>query len=281
MYAAAQVAPAPAPRDTLRVCADPNNLPFSNAKEEGFENRIATLIANAMHATVAYTWWAERRGFIRNTLRAHRCDLVTGIPERDDMVLTTTPYYRSTYVFITRADRGLHIHSLNDPRLHQLRIGMHLIGDDGNALPPGLSLSRRGIIRNVRGYSIYGDYSKPNPPAALIDAVAKGDIDVAIAWGPLAGYFAQREPVRLEITPVTPAIDGPAAHFEFAIGMGVRHGDTAFKARIERVLHDKHAEIQRILTAYGVPLVERDGRVVLGSDTHGLCAVKPAEAACE
>lgn len=268
-------------RDTLRVCADPNNLPFSNAKQEGFENRIASLIAHELHATVRYTWWAQRRGFIRNTLNAHRCDLVTGIPEHDDMVLTTTPYYRSTYVFVTRKDRALHIRSLDDPRLHHLRIGMHVIGDDGNALPPGLSLARRGIIRNVTGYSIYGDYAKPNPPAALINAVAKGDIDVAIAWGPLAGYFAQREPAALEITPVTPAVDGPAANMVFAIALGLRHGDTTFKAQLERVLQDKRAEIDRILTAYGVPLVEQDGRVVLGSETRVSCAATAAEAVCE
>lgn len=267
--------------DTLRVCADPNNLPFSNKQDAGFENRIATLIANELHATVTYTWWAQRRGFIRNTLNAHQCDLLTGIPNGDDMVLTTAPYYRSTYVFVTRRDRGLHIRSLDDPRLHRLRIGMHLIGDDGNALPPGVSLAKRGIIRNVRGYSIYGDYSKPNPPAALIDAVARGDIDVAIAWGPLAGYVAQRESVPLEITPVTPANDGPAAHFVFAIAMGVRHGDTAFKAQLERVLQDKRAEIHQILTAYGVPLVDEEGRVVLRAASRAPCAAKTAEAACE
>src|SRR5690348_3029424 len=233
----------PLVRDTLRVCADPNNLPFSNDEQQGFENRIATLIAHELHATVSYTWWAQRRGFIRNTLNARRCDLLTGIPEHDDMVLTTTPYYRSTYVFVTRRDCALHIRSLDDPRLHQLRIGIHVIGDDGNALPPGLSLARRGIIRNVTGYSIYGDYAKPNPPAALINAVAKGDIDVAIAWGPLAGYFAQREPAALEITPVTPAVDGPAANMVFAIALGLRHGDTTFKAQLERVLQDRKSVV--------------------------------------
>src|SRR3954467_10608712 len=182
----------------LRVCADPNNLPFSNEHLEGFENKIAALIAEELHADVSYTWWAQRRGFVRNTLKANDCDLVAGTAQGPPMVAPTKPYYRSTYVFVTRPDTR-EVTSFDDPALRSLKIGVHLIGDDGFNVPPAHALARRGIVANVRGYSIYGDYAEPNPPARLIDAVATGEIDVAVAWGPLAGYFAglQQPPLRV------------------------------------------------------------------------------------
>jgi quinoprotein dehydrogenase-associated probable ABC transporter substrate-binding protein len=248
---------APAP-PVLRVCADPNNLPFSNRHEAGFENRIASVLAGELHATVSYTWWAQRRGFIRNTLKAGRCDVVLGIPIGDDMVLATRPYYTSTYVFLTRRADRLRLHSLDDPRLRSLRIGIHFIGDDYHNTPPAQELARRGIVRNVVGYSIYGDYSKPNPPAALVDAVARGDVDVAIVWGPFAGYFARRAFTPLEITPVAAGRDSLLSPVTFAIAAGVRHGDSALAARIDTVLQAKRSQIRAILDRYGVPLVEKE-----------------------
>ena len=175
----------------LRVCADPNNLPFSNQRLEGFENRLADLIAAELHRTVQYTWWAQRRGFFRNTLRAGVCDIVLGVPHHFDLALTTRPYYRSTYVFVSRHDRGLNIHSFDDPRLRQVKIGVQLIGDDyTNTPPPAHALASHKIIGNVVGYPIYGNYAEDSPPARIIEAVAAGDPDVAVVWGPLAGYFA-------------------------------------------------------------------------------------------
>src|SRR5918995_717015 len=162
---------APAAERELRVCADPNNLPFSNQRGEGFENRIAELVARELGATLRYAWWAQRRGFVRNTLREDLCDLIIGVPAGYDPVLTTRPYYRSTYVFVSRRDRRLALTSLDDPRLRTLRIGVHLMGDDGANAPPAHALARRSIIANVSGYTIYGDYTEPNPPARLIDAV--------------------------------------------------------------------------------------------------------------
>lgn len=243
------------PARVLRVCSDPNNLPFSNRAGQGFENRLAELLAVELGAEVRYTWWAQRRGFVRNTLGAGACDLVAGVPAGYDPVATTAPYYRSTYVFVTRRDLTPPIESIDDPRLRRLRVGVHLIGDDYASTPPVTALARRGIVRNIRGYSIYGDYREPNPPARLIEAVAKGEVDVAIAWGPLGGYFADREPVPLRVTPIREQGDGPGAPFVFAIAMGVRHGDTALVRRVGAALDRRRAEVRRILRTYGVPLV--------------------------
>lgn len=251
-------APSPSLGRVLRVCADPNNLPFSNRAEAGFENRIASLVAHDLHATVAYTWWAQRRGFIRNTLKAHRCDLIMGIPAADEMVRTTQPYYASTYVFLSRRADGLRLASLDDPRLRSLRIGIHFIGDDYHNTPPAQALARRGIVRNVVGYSIYGDYSKPNPPAALVDAVARGEVDVAIVWGPFAGYFGRRASTPLDIAPVAAAEDSSLSPVTFAIAAGVRRGDSALAARVDTVLQARRSQIRAILERYGVPLVEKE-----------------------
>jgi mxaJ protein len=245
------------PARELRVCADPNNLPFSNQRGEGFENRLAEMIARDMGATVKYTWWAQRRGFIRNTLRAGACDLVTGIPSSFELVLPTRPYYRSTYVFVYREDAPFAVRSFDDPVLRRLRIGVQLVGDDGANTPPAHALGSRGIVGNVRGYTLYGDYSQPDPPARILDALARGEIDVAVVWGPLAGYFAPREPVKLRIVPVSPQVDLPFLPFVFDISMGVERGDTALKEEVERILGRRRAEVDAVLARYGVPRVDR------------------------
>src|SRR5581483_8068662 len=144
------------PARKLRVCADPNNLPFSNQRLEGFENKIAGLLARDLNAEVEYTWWAQRRGFIRNTLKARACDVVMGVPSGFEMAQTTAPYYRSTYVFVYRQDSGLKVGSFDDPVLHKVKIGVQVIGDDGANAPPAHALSNRGIVGNVRGYTVYG-----------------------------------------------------------------------------------------------------------------------------
>lgn len=247
----------------LRVCADPNNLPFSNRSRSGFENEIASLIARDLGTTVEYTWWPQRRGFVRNTLNTGACDVVMGVPAGYELLSATTPYYRSTYVFVTRRDRDLHIASLDDSTLRRSRIGVHVMGDDYANSPAAQSLARRGMVRNVVGYTIYGDYSKPDPPAELVHAVALGDIDVAVVWGPLAGYFAARESVPLALQAVTPAIDPPAARYTFAIAMGVRRGDSVRRALLERELAHRSREISTILARYGVPLLSLDSSRVV------------------
>ena len=240
----------------LRVCADPNNLPFSNQQQQGFENKIADLVAHDLNAKLSYTWWAQHRGFVRNSLNAHECDLLIGVPASFERTFNTIPYYRSTYVFVTRRDRHLNIRSFDDPALKRLTIGVQMIGDDFTNTPPAHALTQRGMVRNIRGYSVYGDYRQPNPPARIIDAVARGDVDVAVAWGPLAGYFAQKAPVALDITPVSPQIDLPFLPFVFDISMGVRRGDTALKERLNTVITRRKPEIDRILEQYGVPRVD-------------------------
>lgn len=246
----------PAPARVLRVCADPNNLPFSNERREGFENRIAELIARELDSRVEYTWWAQRRGFFRNTLNAGRCDLVPGIPSSFELALATRPYYRSTYVFVTRRDRNLHIESFDDTALAHLRIGVQLVGDDGTNTPPVHALSRRGYAAQLVGYSLYDDYARPNPPARIIDAVASGEVDLAVAWGPLAGYFASRQPTPLVLRPVQPQIDLPFLPLIFDISMGVRRGDGALAAAVDSVMTRRRAEVDSILAAYRVPRLD-------------------------
>jgi quinoprotein dehydrogenase-associated probable ABC transporter substrate-binding protein len=243
------------PSRELRVCADPNNLPFSNQRQQGFENRLAELIAKEEGATVRYTWWPQRRGFIRNTLAAGKCDLVMGMPYGAERVLTTRPYYRSTYVFVSRKDRHLGVTSLDDPVLRTVKIGVQLVGDDYANTPPVHALSRRGIVGNLVGYSVFGDYSQENPPARIIDAVVARDVDIAVAWGPLAGYFAKRSGVPLEIIPVSPAIDPPGLRFTFDISLAVRPGDGERRRELEGVLDRRKSEIDHLLAEYGVPIV--------------------------
>jgi mxaJ protein len=238
----------------LRICADPNNLPFSNDKLEGFENKIVAILGQELAVTPTYTWWAQRRGFVRNTLKAGDCDLVPGVPSQMELLRTTAPYYRSSYVFVTRPD-GPAIGSLDDPILAKLKLGVQLIGNDGINTPPAHALARRGYVTNVRGYAVYGDYRLPNPPAHIIDAVASGEIDVAVAWGPLAGYFAAAESPELRVTPVLPQTDGSALPMVFDISMGVRSDENKLKDEIDAALARRRGEIDAVLAFYHVPRV--------------------------
>jgi mxaJ protein len=240
---------------TLTACADPNNLPFSNGAGQGFENKLAEMIATDLHAKLRYVWWAQRRGYVRNTLGDAKCDFWPGIGSNVEMAATTRPYYRSTYVFVTRAGDKLSGLTLDDPRLRKLRIGVQLVGDDGSNTPPAHALSRRGIVGNVRGYMIYGDYRQPNPPAAIVEAVAGRQVDVALVWGPLAGYFAARSPVPLRLQPVTPWMDAMQWPMQFDVSVGVRRDDQELLKEIDDALVRRAGDIQRLLTAYHVPLV--------------------------
>jgi quinoprotein dehydrogenase-associated probable ABC transporter substrate-binding protein len=246
------------PPHVLRVCADPNNLPFSNKRGEGFENKLAELLAKDLDSKVEYTWWAQRRGFFRNTLKAGVCDVVMGVPSSFEPAATTAPYYRSTYVFVYRKGHGLQVGSFDDPVLHQVKVGVQLVGDDGADTPPAHALAARGVIQNVHGYTLYGDYSQENPPARIVEAVAKGEVDVAVVWGPLAGYFAKRARTPLEVVPVAPQVDLPFLPFVYDISIGFRRGDDAFKAELEQFIERRRPEIERILDEYGIPRVAKD-----------------------
>jgi quinoprotein dehydrogenase-associated probable ABC transporter substrate-binding protein len=238
---------------TFRVCADPNNLPFSDQAKAGFENELAQLIAADLGETVTYTWHAQRRGFIRETLKAKQCDVIMGVPTQLDMVEVTKPYYRSGYVFVSRADRHLDIRSIKDPRLRTLKIGVQLIGDDGFNTPPSHALSEQGIVTNLVGYSVFGDYREPNPPSRIVTAVERGEVDIAAVWGPLAGYFAKRSPVPLTVTPITDTESFRPLIFQYNIAMGVRKGDDARKAKLDEIIDRKRPQIAALLVHYGIP----------------------------
>jgi mxaJ protein len=237
----------------LRVCADPNNLPFSNQRGEGFENKLAELLAREMNATLEYTWWAQRRGFLRNTLKAGDCDVVMGLPTGMEMAWTTSPYYRSSYVFVYRKDREFRIRSFDDPILRKIKVGVQMIGDDSANTPPAHALASRKIIRNVVGYTVYGNYAQKNPSAKIMEAVIAGDIDAAVVWGPLAGYFAKQQTEPLELVVVSASVSLPSLPFVYEISMAVRPGDQALRDEIEQILKEKRMEIEGILDEYGVP----------------------------
>jgi len=238
---------------SLTVCADPNNLPFSNRAGQGFENALVSMLAKQMGLRVNYVWWAQRRGYVRNTLTEAKCDIWPGVASGVDGIATTQPYYRSTYVFVTRASDPLAGLTFDDERLRERTIGVQMIGDNAMNTPPAHSLARRGLTQNVRGYMLYGDYSKPNPPAEIVRAVAKGDIDIAVVWGPLAGYFAARSKVPLRVEPVSPAIDSAQYPMTFQIAMGVRRDEVALRDQLNALLAQDTSKINALLTSYHVP----------------------------
>lgn len=251
----------------LRVCADPDNLPFSNQKQQGFENKIAQLLADDLHAKLSFYWQKQRQGYIRETLGAKHCDVVMGVPYGYERVLSTQPYYRSGYAFVTASERYLDFKSFDDPQLRTLKIGLHAIGNDGSNSPPANALARRGIVENIVGYSMWGEETIEDPQAQLVEAVAKGDVDVAIVWGPIGGYFAKRYGT-LVVTPVPADAQMPSIPFAFDIAMGVRKGDEALAAKLEKSLMRKQREIQNILIAYNVPIIKLlTGSTLSQSDT--------------
>lgn len=237
----------------LRVCADPNNLPYSNRQQQGFENKIVELIAGDMGTQATYYWYPQRGRFFKQTLGSDACDLVMSVPSTMPGLAVTQPYYRSSYVFISRRDRNLHIRSIDDPQLRKLKIGVHLLGDEDASLPPVRALIRHGLVRNLVGFSIFGTLDETNPPADLIKAVEDRKVDVAVAWGPLAGYFSRHSSVPLVIVPIPNDPANPELPFQFNIGIGVRPKDSALKQMLNTELVRLHPQIQRILRTYGIP----------------------------
>lgn len=231
----------------LRICGDPDNLPFSNDKLEGFENKIAAVMAAELGATPSYAWWPHQRGLVRNTIDAGTCDVIFGVPEGLDFVLWTKPYYRTSYVIAYRADRGYRFTSLDAPELKGLRLGVYA------NTPPEESLARRGLLNNLSLYSLFFDPlgTQDRPLKLLADLVA-GTVDVAIPWGPLAGYYAKKLNAPIELVPLQ---DEPGVPLSFDISMGVKKGNSALKTRLEGALDRRQADIRTILEEYGVPLI--------------------------
>ncbi|HEY3011403.1 MAG TPA: quinoprotein dehydrogenase-associated putative ABC transporter substrate-binding protein [Gemmatimonadales bacterium] len=247
--------PAPLQPGILRVCADADNLPFSNQKGEGYENKIAELIAKSWDSKLEYVWWPIRRGYFR-VLNGMYCDVIIESPAGLDMAGSTKPYYRSGYMFVSRKGSGLEdINSLADPRLKKLRIGVNLfVSSDGEHSPPEMALSRYGVVGNLKGYDT--SYDENIRPEDIINGVAKKDVDLAIVWGPMAGYFVNKSPVPLVLTPIAAEVDSASGYpMQYNIGMAVRRRDRALSDSLNTLIDRKRPEIQSILKEYGVPLL--------------------------
>lgn len=242
------------PRE-LVACADPNNLPFSNQARQGFENKISEMIAADLHAKLKYVWWAQRRGYARNTVNEAKCDFWPGVVSGIETMATSRPYYRSTYMFVTRQSDPLGGLTLDNPRLKDLKIGVQMVGDDASNTPPAHALSSRGMIGNVRGYMLYGDYARPNPPADIVRAVERGDVDVALVWGPIAGYFAKKSAVPIRLEPVTPWFADAQWPMQFDVSVGVRKDNQKLLKEIDQALGRRSGDIRKLLVDYRVPTV--------------------------
>jgi quinoprotein dehydrogenase-associated probable ABC transporter substrate-binding protein len=248
----AKLRPNIAKTGVLRVCADPDNMPASNDKGEGYENKIAEVIAKEWHSTVEYAWWPVRRGFFARALNGRYCDVAMTAPADLDMAATTKPYFRSAYVIVYRKDSGLNLTSLDDPQWKKLRIGVNLLNADAENTPPAMAMSYHGVVGNLVGFATF--YSDLNRPEDIIKAVSDKQVDVAIVWGPLAGYFARQSPVPLVLNPV---LSDSASNIPFAFGiaMAVRHRDRELRDSLQKAIDLKQPEIETILREYGVPLL--------------------------
>ena len=241
----------------LRVCADPNNLPFSNEKGEGFENRIAELLAEKLHKTLAYAWYPQATGFVRNTLGAHRCDLIPGFPQGDDLVQSTNPYYRTAYALVIKPNSGLDdLDTLSDSRLKDKRVGIVA------GTPPATYLAAAGLMRKAKPYPLVVDTRVDSAALAMLRDLASGEIDIGVLWGPMAGYYAKQADPPMRVKPLLKESGGPP--LVFRIGMGVRPTDQNWKRLLNRLIAENRAEIDRLLIGFGVPLLDEQDRLITG-----------------
>ena len=260
--------PAPLDPGLIRVCSDPDNMPSSNDKGEGFENKLASLIARELKAKLEYVWYPTRRGYFR-ILNGRYCDVEMEAPAGLDIAGATRPYFRSAYVFVARKGSGLEdVQSLADPRLKTLKIGVNIYTSDAENSPPAMALSRYGVVGNLTGFSTFFD--SQNRPEAIIKAVASKEVDLAIAWGPLAGYFAKQSAVPLVLTPLPDRDSLSDTPFRYSIGLAVRRSDKEFRDTLQAVLDRKAPEIRALLEEYGVlvyppPSAEAKGDKAVGA----------------
>lgn len=249
----ARAAAVSAEHEWFRVCADPNNMPFSNRDGAGFENRLAAFVANQLGDKLLFVWQPQRGRYINQALNGDRCDAIMGVPAQLPDVATTRPYYRSTYMFVTRAARHLDIRTITDPRLHTLRVGVQLLGNDFNS-PPANALGQEGVVDKVVGFPVFAYSDEPDPAARIMTAVENGQVDIAAVWGPLAGYFARKSAVPLRLLPIAGARQFAPLRFQFDIAVGVRKSDQALRARLDDILRRYQSQITAMLASYGVPL---------------------------
>jgi quinoprotein dehydrogenase-associated probable ABC transporter substrate-binding protein len=240
-------------RSALRVCADPNNLPFSDEKGEGFENKIAELMGAELGLKVDYAWFPQVIGFVRNTLRARRCDLVMGTVAGDDIMQSTNPYYFTTYVMLYRSDKGLAFAGLEDPRLASLRLGV--VG----ATPPSDLLVRHDLMSHTKPYALTVDTRAESPTHEMVQDVIDGTIDVGFLWGPIAGYYRKRGDLPLTLVPLKD--EAGAARMEYHIAMGVRANEPEWRRRINTAILKRQGDITAVLREYGVPLLNEQGEL--------------------
>ena len=253
-----------APSWEMRVCSDPNNLPYSSRQEPGFENKVAEILAAELSAELTYVWYPQRNLQVREVFREGECDIIMGMSDGNPLVLTTLPYYQSTYVFVYPENADFDIDSLDDPDLKNLTIGVQVPGGESASVPPAQALANRGLAANFVGFSIFGDYSQPDPAKPIVDAVANGDVDVAVVWGPIAGYYAKRASVPLKVVPVTPQIEPPFLPMVISISVAVRQGDEDFADILDRAIVTRYDDIQAVLKEYNIPLLPVP-KPVLGS----------------
>jgi quinoprotein dehydrogenase-associated probable ABC transporter substrate-binding protein/PQQ-dependent catabolism-associated CXXCW motif protein len=242
-------------RNALRVCADPANLPFSNDKAEGFENRIAALMAEKLGVPIRYTWYPQSMGFVRNTLGAHRCDIVMGVPTGDELTQNTNPYYHSTYVLAFRSSDADLFGSLDSPLVRTARIGVVA------GTPPSSLLTRRGLSANEVPYHLVVDTRVDRPGQRMIEDLAKGDIDMALAWGPIAGYWAKQQTTPITLVPLA-SDPRSGLRMDFRISMGIRPDEPEWKLAVNGLIAELQPQITEILLDYGVPLLDERGRLV-------------------
>jgi quinoprotein dehydrogenase-associated probable ABC transporter substrate-binding protein len=238
--------------NTFRVCADPRNLPFSDQAGEGFENKLAELFASKLGEPTSYTYYPQVIGFVRNTLNALRCDVIMGVAVGDDLVQTTNPYYHTTYALVFRPDSGLDsVQSLEDPRLKGKHLGIVA------GTPPATVLVERGLMALAKPYALTVDTRVESPTRAMAHDIAARTIDAGVLWGPIAGYYAQRETPRLVVAPLLKEQE----RMDFRIAMGVRRSDQDWKRRLNRLIAENQIAIDHILEEYGVPLIDEQGKL--------------------
>ncbi|GLR89553.1 substrate-binding domain-containing protein [Bradyrhizobium iriomotense] len=243
----------------LRVCADPRNLPFSNEKHEGFENKLAEFFAEKLQKKLDYVFFPQATGFVRMTLGAHRCDVIMGFPQGDDLVQGTNPYYRTSYALIAKAGSGLEdVDTLEDARLKGKHIGI-IAGT-----PPATNMAIAGLMVNAKPYPLMIDTRFDNSAQAMVDDLTAGTIDAGVLWGPMAGFYAKKAAQPLHVTPLVKETTGPKLIYR--IGMGVRPADQNWKRQLNRLIQENQAEINKILVDFGVPLLDESDRP-LGAET--------------
>lgn len=238
----------------LRVCADPENLPYSNDKGEGFENKIAELIAADLGVPLEYTWFPQTVGFVRMTLAAKRCDLIIGVATTNELMQNTNPYYRSGYVIVHRPELDVAGGRLDDPAFKELRLGLQ------PRTPVATLAARHGLLKRAKSYPLIVDTRLEKPARDMVKDVAGGEIDAALTWGPLAGYWAKELAPDLVVTPLAP--DPGHQRLDFRVSMGIRYNEPDWKHRLNGLLAQHKDEIEAILAGYGVPLLDEQGRLM-------------------